>query len=225
MTLKLKVHSELVVSIIHLSSLPAHDFWLGLSARKHKADDAAVGLLLRERRHPVIWGQHQRQRYGECKHNPCQFGSRASILSARLCFILRQIAVLPTKLFWEDGTHNRARVFCLLLKSKQIKFNAQADKKSELANVESSRNYGVCVIVSSCSWVLCFERWMQGCWISMTMEHRVLCRVAMCEAATADQFCRFTRFAWFNLFFVTYCHLVSFALLWGQNKLNSTVWR
>lgn len=79
-----------------------------------------VGLLLCDRHHLFIWIQWGIQRHRECKHKICQFRSSASILSVRLFFILRQIAVLPTKLFWNDGTHNRVCMLCLLQNQSRL---------------------------------------------------------------------------------------------------------
>lgn len=113
MTLKLKVHSELA-TLLCRSYISAVSLCMNLTGSKCRytkvvrQKESAVGLLACDRHHLFIWIQPGRQRYRECKHNPCQFRSSASILSIRLCFILRQTAVLPTKLFWDDDAHNRA---------------------------------------------------------------------------------------------------------------------
>lgn len=91
-----------------------------------------VGLLLCDRHHLFIWIQQGIWKHRECKHKPCQFKSSASILSVRLCIILRQIAVLPTKLFWDHGTHNRACMLCLLQNQSRLNSMLKLTKVSLL---------------------------------------------------------------------------------------------
>lgn len=52
--------------------------------------------------------------------------------SVRLCFILRQKAVLPTKLFWDDGTQNSTCVFCLLQNQSRLNSIPELTKVSLL---------------------------------------------------------------------------------------------
>lgn len=116
MTLKLKVHSDFCKS--YLNSLPKYEFdWkqvpIHYNITAGTAEDAVVGLQL----------SSFHLNTARETENANVFHASLEVVywfSVRLCFILCQKAVLPTKLFWDDGTQNRACVFCLLQNQSRL---------------------------------------------------------------------------------------------------------